>query len=129
MKNTIKILAIALIFSSSAVYAQSSIEDQKSVKTLLSKNRLSDVENTQVFNGLARLVDNKISVSTKDLIEMILAYSERENSDAPYDLLYELKKGNPDEFNKALKQISPEKRKRALEIIDMSASEEKYGNG
>lgn len=129
MKNLIKIIYIAIALSFTVAQAQTVSRDERDVKTLLSKGKLSVDEKSQVFDGLSHIIENKTLISTKDLLEMCLSYSKIESSDAPYDLIYNLKKGSPLEFEKALKTLSPEKRARIQQIIDMSADEEAHGNG
>lgn len=129
MKKLIKIIYIAIALSFTMTQAQTVSRDEQDIKTLLSKNKLTVDENTQVYNVLSRIIDSKVSITTKDLLEMCYVYSKLENSDAPYDLIYNLKKGNPAEFEKALNSLSPEKRARIKQIIDMSADEEAHGNG
>jgi hypothetical protein len=129
MKNVSKLIYIVLALSFTVVHAQTLSRDEQDIKTLLAKEKLSVDGKTEVYNMLDRIIDNKISISTKDLLEMCYAYSKLENSDAPYRLIYKLKKGNPSEFKKALDQLAPKKRARINQIINMLEAEDTYGNG
>lgn len=128
MKIIIQFLTLtSLAFAASASYAQVNTEK---LKATLSKNVLESEENDQVYEKLESLVQAKKSnIEMRELLELCLRYSKLDNTDAGYDLIYELRKSNKKEFDNAVKALSKEDRSRINEIIKMTEDEIKYGNG
>lgn len=115
MKNKIQIfiltftLAFAFICNTTYASTKNSV-DEKSLKVLLSKEKLSNQEVDGAYNELARMIDNKANLTMKDLLELCILYSQHDLSDAPYEFANSLKKSNPKEFEKALKSLSEKDR-------------------
>lgn len=128
MKKLLQVLTMTgLLLGVSAVHAQVNTGD---IKATLSKSSLEGEENDQVYEKLEELVQAKRSnVEMKELLQLCLSYSKLDKTDAGYDLIYELKKSNKEEFDKALRQLPKEDRARIKHIIKISEEEIKYGNG
>lgn len=129
MKNKTQKLILAFVFIFNIAHAANISVDGKNLKTLLTKQKLSNQEVDEAYNGLARMIDNKINLTMKDLLELCILYSQHDPSDAAYDFAYNLKKSKPKEFEKALKELSKKNRSKIEEFIKIAQSEEAGGNG
>jgi hypothetical protein len=129
MKELIKILAlVAVLFNYSAAHAEKDT-DVKSLKTLLTHEKLSSEDIDKAYNTLDKLVAIKVGMTMKDLLELCVLYSKHDTSDAASDFAINLKKSNPKEFQKALKELSKEDKAKIKEFIKLAEEEEKNGNG
>lgn len=130
-KMKFKIILIAVLISANSVFAQSKFNDDvKALKSELVKKSLSSEEIDAAYDKLSDLVNAKTqSLSMKELLEMCLQYTKHDPSDAPYELVYDLKKSNSSEFNKALNKLPKKDKDRIIGIIKIQEDTEKFGNG
>ncbi|MES2768650.1 MAG: hypothetical protein V4596_05830 [Bdellovibrionota bacterium] len=125
-----KIIFITILILGNSAFAQSQEIDLKKLKSDLASSALSPEAADIVYLKLNKLVKEKTSsLSMRELLEMCLQYTKHDPSDAPYDLIYDLKKSDPKQFDQALKEFSKKDKARILEIIKMSEDETKNGNG
>lgn len=126
-----KIIIITALISVSSAFAQNATsESAKTLKSELSKKKLSTEETDAAYDKLSELVKSKAqSLSMKDLLVLCLEYTKHDPSDAPYELVNDLKKSNSKEFSRAVNDLSKKDKNRILEIIKIQEDTEKYGNG
>ncbi len=119
-----------MLILTSSTFAQSQEVDLKKLKSDLASSALSPEAADIVYLKLDKLVKEKASsLPMRELLEMCLQYTKHDPSDASYDLIYNLKKSDQKQFEKALKEFSKKDKARILEIIKMSEDEIKNGNG
>jgi hypothetical protein len=120
-KLTKQILLLVVGFSANIAFAQSSSE----LKSTLNKSKLSSVEAYQAYEKLDGLIQaKKANLSMKELIELCLLYSKHDVSDAPYDLVNDLRKSNTKDFDKALNELSKQDREKVQDFLKMAESDQ-----
>ena len=124
----IKILFVTFFVGLSSVQAQV-VTEKNNLKSLLKREKLSNKEISSAYDNLARIIDTKVSVTMKDLLELCLLYSKHDQSDATYEFALKLKKSNKDEFEKALNELSKEDKAKIEEFIKIAEAQEESGNG
>lgn len=130
MKKSIHFLALmAVMFNFSIAHAQKKI-DSVALKQTLEKEKPSSKELNQAYKQISKLiVAKRNNIPMKELLELSLLYFKHTGTDTAYDFAYDLKQANPEEFEKALKELTPKDAEKILEFIKLTEEEIASGQG
>lgn len=140
-------IAVILLVGSQEVHAQKSIKlrsqqghapasasnptlQLNELRSLLQKANLNAKEQSIALQSLDKLsadVSSNMVVFIKDMLELSLLYSKHDPSEEIYGLVYSLESSHPDDFKRALDQLSSNDARVIKRFLEIAKSVEKDG--